>query len=270
MQTTGNSSQLERVRREFSRAEAYALEYQGETPIAHYFNMRLRRVSELLKGRTTGRVLDLGCGPARAGALFRGTESAYCGVDVSEEMLGEARKEFGKDPQFCFCLASIENLPFRDGSFHVVMALGSLEYVADGASAAKEMARVAKPKGTVLVSMHNKICPYRLWQRFCWGKLENALGRMGRLIRGTAPAQEAERHARPVFTVYGEKRLSRLLGSADLKVEDVAYYDFNVFPPPLDRLFPKASVYVSRKLGFLSRSWLRHIATAFVIVAERL
>jgi 2-polyprenyl-3-methyl-5-hydroxy-6-metoxy-1,4-benzoquinol methylase len=75
-------SQHELVKKEFSNAKNYALEYQMRTPIGHYFNVCLQRVSELLERFQRGNILDIGCGPGIACNLFRGRPTQYYGIDI--------------------------------------------------------------------------------------------------------------------------------------------------------------------------------------------
>jgi ubiquinone/menaquinone biosynthesis C-methylase UbiE len=260
--------QLRLVRQEFSRAKAYAAEYRGTTPIAHFFNTRLKKVGAFVGDLTTGRVLDVGCGPALVGEVFQGRPIDYYGVDVSEEMLHECEATFGALPRFHFSLGRIEELPFPDHSFDVVLCLGALEYLPDAHRAMTEMARVVKRNGVVIVTMLNTSSPYRLWARYGYGKLRNGANRLRRFVRRNDRAGGASTPGRPFSHEYTETALRDLLTRADLHVHDVVYYDFNVFLEPLDKLFPTASVHVSRRLECLGRSRLKGLGTGFIVAAR--
>lgn len=121
--------QLELVRKQFARAKSYAEEYELCSPIAHFLNIRLQRVLELMGDLEGSRVLDIGCGPAIIGTNFIGKRVEYCGIDVSEDMVCEGIRRFDGHPQFRFCLGNVEKLPFSDASFDFVLCLGALEYV---------------------------------------------------------------------------------------------------------------------------------------------
>lgn len=269
MKQPGSPSQLQLVQKEFARARAYASEYQGNTPQAHFFNTRLKRVGELLKDFKAGRVLDVGCGPAIIGHLFCGRSVQYYGVDISQDMIGECINTFGDDPQFSFSVGRIEELQFPSSYFDVVLCLGAFEYLSEGHVAMKEIARVTKMNGTIIITMHNPFSPYRVWLRYGFGKLRNAPTKLMRLIKGRRYDQGAKVPKRPVFRVYSEKALRHLFASEGLRVEDVVYYDFNLFLSSLDALFPKASVYVSRKLEFLCRTKMKCLGTGFIIKGKK-
>ena len=263
------ASQLRLVQLEFSQATAYTEGYGVNAPKSHFFNTRLRRVGELLGDLEAGRVLDVGCGPAMVGRLFLDRPIQYFGVDASEEMLRECVKTFGGHPQFHFSLGRIEKLSFPDSHFEVVLCLGAFEYLLDGKAGMKEIARVAKDNGIVIVSMHNPHSPYRLGLHYGYDRLRNAWNRIGRLRERRGNRGE-EKHQRPAFAVYTEKAMRRLFSSAGLQVEDVVYYDFNLLLPPLNSLFPNASLWVRRNLEFLCRGRLKLLGYGYLMRGRKM
>jgi ubiquinone/menaquinone biosynthesis C-methylase UbiE len=260
-------SQLELVEKEFSGARTYASEYEGNTPIAHFFNTRLKRVGELLVTFRGGLVLDLGCGPAKIGHVFQGRPVDYHGVDISAEMVSECKRAFRHNPRFQFSVGRIDKLKFTDGCCDVVLCLGAFEYLLDPAAAIKEFARVAKVDGLVIVTMHNSLSPYRLWLRYGALRIRNALPKLARLMGLRRFTQEAG--TAPLFNVHSEKTFRGLFAVGGLTVEDVVYYDFNVFLTPLDSLFPALSTYVSRRLERLCRGPFRRLGTGFIVMGRK-
>jgi len=267
-------SQIQLVKQEFSRARSYASEYQDNTPIAHFFNTRLRRVSELLGQFKSGRVLDIGCGPAIIGNTFRGRPVEYYGVDISEDMIKECTHAFGADPQFHFSLGKIEELPFPDSYFDVVLCLGVLEYVMDGHAAMSESGRVLKPEGILIATMLNKRSPYRIWQSHGYWKFQNGIKKLSRLIRPMSDRPQGsmkngDKRKRPEIKLYSERAFRRLITASGVEVEDVLYYDFNLFFSPLDIRFPRGSVWLSRRLELLCKSRLKCLGTGFMLKCRK-
>src|SRR5688572_10844730 len=93
-------------------------------------------------------VLEIGCGPgfvlAEAGATGR-----LVGVDVSPKMLDAAR---GRAPNAQGVRAAVEHLPFVDGVFDLAYCRSVLHHVLDPAPMIREMARVVRPGGRVVVN----------------------------------------------------------------------------------------------------------------------
>jgi ubiquinone/menaquinone biosynthesis C-methylase UbiE len=257
-----SESQHKLVKEEFTRAQSYASEYHGVNSKSHFFNTRLQRVSELLSEYNSGRVLDIGCGPATIVNMFRNKPIEYHGVDISKEMIKVCTDTFKNDQKFRFSLGNIEELPFHDSCFDAVLCLGAFEYVVDGYVAVNEIVRVLKPKGIVIITMLNGMSPYRLWQRFVYFKLWNIINKLVWIINGIRNGQKRKKSK---HTIYRETAFRHLLTSGGLMIEDILYYDFNLFFSPLDSLFPAASVFISSKLEFLCRSKLKSLGTGFIL-----
>ena len=92
------------------------------------------------------RVLDVGCGPGESLGLLRGLGLAACGLDKSKVLLQEARK---RGPVF---LGAADKLPFADGELAGVMSECVLSLMPDKSAVLKEMRRVLKPGGRLLLS----------------------------------------------------------------------------------------------------------------------
>ena len=95
------------------------------------------------------RILDIGCGTGE-GALFLAREFATAsvrGVDISEQMIREARHKVGLDPEgrIAFKVADAEDLPWPEDSFDLVALLNMPPFFA-------EIARVLRPGGHVIVA----------------------------------------------------------------------------------------------------------------------
>ena len=103
------------------------------------------------------RVLDVGCGAGvdtiLAGKLVGETGTAT-GTDIVPEMLARARTNLQLTglENVTFLEASAERLPFSDNDFDVVTSNGVLNLVVDKAEALKEIFRVLKPGGRLMVA----------------------------------------------------------------------------------------------------------------------
>lgn len=101
-----------------------------------------------------GSVLDAACGVgygSRA-VLGSGGVTRYTGVDVSEEAIEIARREFA-DERAEFVAADLRRLPFADGSFDAVITLETLEHLENPAEAVAEFRRVLRPGGRLMGSV---------------------------------------------------------------------------------------------------------------------
>lgn len=104
--------------------------------------------------RNYGKILDVGCG---IGSFEQNlSELNIIGLDISEEMLEEARKRSDKT----FVQGNAEKLEFKDSMFDAAFTVTTLEFLEDYRKAVKEIARVTKLNGKILVMMLNPKSEY--------------------------------------------------------------------------------------------------------------
>lgn len=105
---------------------------------------------------TVRRALDVGCGAGQELLPFAAAGASAVGVDLTTEAAEVARHSFRSLPQavVSFLQAAAEHLPFRAGSFDVVISRLSLPYT-DNRRALTEMARVLRPNGVLLIKIHH-------------------------------------------------------------------------------------------------------------------
>ena len=103
--------------------------------------------------RTGAQVLSVGCGPGvilRELCALDGSIRAT-GLDISEERVQEAKQRNHENTQANFVRGDAQAMDFASNSFDLVYSRMLMEYLKDKESAVKEMARVCKRGGTVLL-----------------------------------------------------------------------------------------------------------------------
>jgi ubiquinone/menaquinone biosynthesis C-methylase UbiE len=98
-------------------------------------------------------VADLGCGPGHVAAWFAEHGARAVGIDLSAGMVEAGRRRFG---EVTFRQGDLLNLPAKDGEFGSVVALYTVIHLAPEEldRAFREMARVLRPLGRLLLSFH--------------------------------------------------------------------------------------------------------------------
>ena len=98
------------------------------------------------------RVLDAGCGTGAMAFLFAEMGHQVVGIDLSGEMVAQARKK-AKTSNYDLDLLTgdAEQLPFGNGSFDVVVTRHLLWTLPHPETALKDWHRVLKPGGRVLI-----------------------------------------------------------------------------------------------------------------------
>ena len=94
-----------------------------------------------------GAVLDAGGGTGRVAQYFVGKAARVVVADQTFEMLQEAGKKEG----LAAVGALTEQMPFPDGYFCCIIMVDALHHVADQAATIRELWRVLKPGGRVII-----------------------------------------------------------------------------------------------------------------------
>ena len=152
-----------------------------------------------LQGRPRPRILDVGCGTGANLELLSKFGEAE-GVDVSEDALSFCRARGLEKVR----RGAAEELPYEDASFDLVTGLDVVEHLDSDVAGLKEMHRVLKPGGRILLFVPAFM--------FLWG------------------VQDDISHHRLRYTLKG---LKRSVEEAGFKVERATYANISFFAPIL-------------------------------------
>lgn len=96
-----------------------------------------------------GRTLDIGFGTGRQALYFKGSPDDYYPLDINEKFKkGELWGRFKNA-----AVADARRIPFEDNFFDNVVTVYSLEHINDTGTVLKEIRRVLRPDGRILVAL---------------------------------------------------------------------------------------------------------------------
>jgi ubiquinone/menaquinone biosynthesis C-methylase UbiE len=100
-------------------------------------------------------VLDVACGTGYGTALL--AEKAYraVGIDISKEAIIHCKKVY-KEDSVCFLNMDCTSLAFPNEIFDSIVSFETIEHIYDPEKFVKELYRVLKPGGQVLISTPNR------------------------------------------------------------------------------------------------------------------
>ncbi|MDH6522290.1 class I SAM-dependent methyltransferase [Streptomyces sp. SAI-090] len=252
-----------------SAAVGYAAAYEGWAPATRYFLSRLHVVDESLRSCAGGDLLDVGCGPGMLVHHLLDTRPGdfhITACDRSAEMIEAVAHRVGDADRVRLSVARIEDMPFPDHSFNVVLAMGVLEYT-DTRRALDEISRVIRPGGLVVVTMLNPRSPYRLFEWCVYWPALRALGRVERLLG--VPPHRCHGAPKSGIRAVSSRRLRRLLRDAGLRPEDTVFYDLTAWLPPLDKVIRRRfRQWRSHPETTVSRRMRRWLGSAYLIAAR--
>lgn len=172
------------------------------------------------------RVLDVACGTGvvtRLAAERVGKGGTVAGLDVNPSMIAVARSETPPSWSIKWYEASAEAMPLEDDVFDVVLCQMGLQFVPDKVAALREMRRVLRTGGRLLVNAPGPKPPM-------FATLTDALA------RHLGP--KAAAFADVVFSLHDAGTLTELMRGAGFREIDVKAKPMTLrLPPPADFLW---------------------------------
>jgi len=146
------------------------------------FRRRCETIIEWLDAKPGQVILDCGSGYGFVlRILLDLTPCGVVGLEYQQERIDETRAFLGENPRLTLVQGDATALPFADASFDHIVCSEVLEHIPDDAQAVRELARVLKPGGTLVVTVPAADFP------FGWDPPNWVLRRFGRSLRGERP-----------------------------------------------------------------------------------
>jgi len=152
-----------------------------------------RRLIALAAPRPGERALDLCCGTGDVTFALARRGVDVVGLDFSEPMLGVAKQRKAarmpreNSPAPRFMLGDAQKIPFPEYTFDLVIVSYGLRNLSDWSEGLREMLRVAKPGGRLLVLDFGKP-DNALWRAFYFAYLRAVVPLFGKVFCGDAQA----------------------------------------------------------------------------------
>ncbi len=136
----------------YEREDVHALIHQERRTI-------VLRLIDNLNLPQDSRILEVGCGAGLTTVALaeRGYEvHAIDSVQAMIDLTRQAAARLGTEYRVTTSLGDVQNLPFSDNMFSVVLAIGVIPWLHSSHKAIRELARVTKPGGYVVVNADNR------------------------------------------------------------------------------------------------------------------
>jgi ubiquinone/menaquinone biosynthesis C-methylase UbiE len=183
----------------------------------------MRRFKEFVKDGD--RVLDVGCGNGRAYQLFEGMAIEYEGLDLSAELIAEAKRRV-RDMLATFTVGSMTAMPYEDSGFDSVLAVAVLHHVPSERlrlQALREANRVLKKGGWLLMTNWDRWKP-RYWSIHLTAFLKKLVGASDLDFRDILiPWKGGKSRAMRYYHAFTRGELARLCRATGFEVADNYY-----------------------------------------------
>src|SRR5450631_890181 len=155
MSNDKSQSPDERLQQEFNR---WADDGEGAKMERHHLDIT-QQTMRRMDLRPGERILDLGCGSGWATRLL----ARVVGVDISDEMIRQARAASKEFDNVMFVVGSAAQIPWEENFFDKVLSVESFYYYPDQERTLAELFRVMAPHGRlfILINLY-KDNPYSL------------------------------------------------------------------------------------------------------------
>ena len=123
-----------------------------------FYDRAFEKIGESLGAPQGAPMLDAGCGYCFHAARLARLGFDVTGVDFSEVALGQARSyldKIGMTGAIKLAQANLLDLPFEDGQWEFVHCWGVLMHIPNLEQALRELARVTKPGGRLVIMENN-------------------------------------------------------------------------------------------------------------------
>ena len=176
------------------------LEYDRPAPLPNPLDRKFERIAEVLSGLLPCEAfLDAGCGDGRFFAVLASLgeqPKQVAGTDIAQSILetaGATANAAGISVELS--QANLEELPYADRTFDVVLCTQVIEHLLEPAQGLRELRRVLRPGGRLLITTDNR---GNRVSRILNGPrklLVGVLGLRGRRLRVHFPHAEFDRSA---------------------------------------------------------------------------
>ncbi len=104
--------------------------------------------------------LDFGCGNGRILEILKDNKITYYGIDISGKLIDIAKKKYVGDSISFQKISGLDRLAFPDNFFNKIVSISVFHHFPKkyAEEVAKELYRIAKPDGKIIISVWN------LWQ----------------------------------------------------------------------------------------------------------
>jgi len=131
-----------------------------ETPIgALVKKYESELLMDMLKPARGETILDVGCGTGVFTLDILSFGTRVTGIDISRPMLKRAGQKAGAY-SFRGIVGDMRSLPFADNCFDKVVSVTALEFIEDGKGVVRDLFRVTKKGGIIVVATLNSLSPW--------------------------------------------------------------------------------------------------------------
>jgi len=213
------------VRNEFDqKAKTYEKEHINQFTTMGLHEMIRRHHLKQIVNKHSGKLLSIGCGTGWCLKHFSQHGLQCFGMDISGGMLMQCRKH-----NLNVCLADSEKIPFKDGTFDIVVCINVFQYIEKPSSFLEEVKRVSQKDGLFIFDFKNLF------------SLRAFTHHIFKIFRKKHESDKEHR--------YLPFKIRQHIRNADFKMLNTIGMEFDILPIN-KRLYPKKIIKIFEKIDY--------------------
>jgi ubiquinone/menaquinone biosynthesis C-methylase UbiE len=239
-------------------------------PILKYrHNYILKRI-EQLKLPDCINVLDVGCGPGEMILDLSRHNWNIWGIDIANNMIELAKEKTKKsNSKIHLSVGDIEKLEFFDNFFDLIICAGVVEYLNDDRKWLKEIVRVLKPGGVLIINITNKYS-IKNWSAAIIERMKRnkTLFSVMEFVKRKI-LKKGKLHYFPFRPrLHSPNKFDKLLNKNGFQKLSHNYFSFSILPAPFDTLFGFITIPIRRYMERYSERKMILNGTGYIVCAK--
>lgn len=179
--------------------------------------------------KNNDRILDYGSGNGRLLEILKDKNLEYFGVDISEKLINLAKEKYPEEKASFSKISSLASLAFSDNFFNKIISVAVFHHFPEkhAREVARELYRVTKPEGEIIISVWNLWQKKYIWQilspRTIFKKIFHSgkFSGLGFLDVHIPFKDNAGKIFERYHFAWTQKKLKKIFSSAGFKIEKV-------------------------------------------------
>jgi ubiquinone/menaquinone biosynthesis C-methylase UbiE len=219
------------------------------------------------------KVLDVGCGPGELLLELIEDFNYMIGLDIADEMVSIANIKKAKLPHsenLTFEVGDIEALRFKSNEFDLIVCSGVIEYLKDDTEWIKEVKRVLKPGGYLIINITNKFS-IRKWTSSLVERLKSSriLLKLMNFIKEKVLGKGKIHYFPFKPRLHSPGRFDAYLIKNGFQKINHNYFDFAILPAPLDTILGIITTPIKKRLEKYTRKNMVFNGTGYIVKAKK-
>jgi len=245
--------------------------------IRHPKWQRQKSIEELVKKflkPSSSKIVNLGCGPGLLEESLSSLGFFGIGIDASPEMIKLAgNRSLGKNlsDKWEFIIGDCENTGLNSGEFDCVIASGLIEYMPNDEKILKEVKRLLKKDGILIINITN----FFGWST-CLNRIGHYLKKSSRIVKIANFMKKKllkEKVTVKKLDFFPRKHIPALFINRAYKngfnLIFSEYQGFTILPSPIDLIFNLFPGDLNSKLDYLQKTPLKYIGASNLLVLRK-